>query len=146
MKTIKVSELTGAALNWVVAKCEGTLGHFVQPNEKRGITKWEVVPTTRRYTTNWAQGGPIIERERITIVCAEGDYSSTLRGYKTYWVADIGHQTADTVYGSQGDNWGDSFQIDACAMFGSTPLEAAMRCYVANNLGDTVEVPKELAT
>jgi hypothetical protein len=27
---------------------------------------------------------------------------------------------------------------------GSTPLIAAMRCYVASKLGDEVEIPKEL--
>lgn len=64
---MKTSELTGAALDWAVAKCEGTLGHYVQPNEKRGTTKWEVVASTRRYSTDWAQGGPIIEREGLTL-------------------------------------------------------------------------------
>jgi len=29
-------------------------------------------------------------------------------------------------------------------VFGDTPLEAAMRCYVASKLGDEVEVPDEL--
>jgi hypothetical protein len=29
-------------------------------------------------------------------------------------------------------------------MFGHTPLVAAMRCYVASKLGDTVEVPEEI--
>ena len=64
---MKTSELTGAALDWAVAKCEGTLGHYVQPNEKRGTTKWETTPSTRRYSTDWSQGGPIIEREGLTL-------------------------------------------------------------------------------
>jgi hypothetical protein len=29
---------------------------------------------------------------------------------------------------------------------GPTPLIAAMRCYVASKLGDTVEIPEELLT
>ena len=64
---MKTNELTGAALDWAVAKCEGTLGHYVQPNEKRGTIKWETTPSTRRYSTDWAQGGPIIEREGVTL-------------------------------------------------------------------------------
>lgn len=49
---LKTSELTGAALDWAVAKCEGAVGM----NDRLA---W--------YTpsTNWAQGGPIIEREKI---------------------------------------------------------------------------------
>ena len=44
---MKITELTGAALDWAVAKCEG------EP--------------VYSYSTNWLFGGPIIERERINI-------------------------------------------------------------------------------
>ena len=51
---MKTSALTGAALDWAVAKCEGVdLTH--------GLTDDE------RYSTNWAQGGPIIEREGMGV-------------------------------------------------------------------------------
>ena len=63
----RTSELTGAALDWAVAKCESALGHYVQPNEKRGTSKWGITTSTRRYSTNWVQGGPIIEREGLTL-------------------------------------------------------------------------------
>ncbi len=53
MKT-KTAELTGMALDWVVAKCEGHgIGVLDDP--------W-FMPSTK-----WAQGGPLIEREGITI-------------------------------------------------------------------------------
>lgn len=104
------------------------------------------VPASRH---DWAYGGPIIERERITVVCALGDYNQKKAGtpdcYDTYWVAEQGWQSAEPVYGPQGDAWGDQFQIskeDSCA--GPTPLIAAMRCLVASKLGDEVEVPEEL--
>jgi hypothetical protein len=32
-----------------------------------------------------------------------------------------------------------------CIEYGPTPLIAAMRCYVAAKLGDTVEIPEDLA-
>ena len=112
---IKTSRVIGAALDWAVAKCEGTLGHYVQPNEKRGTSKWEITPSTRRYSTDWAQGGPIIEREGIGFGFGVGIDSDQ-------WEA--GYTTPEET--------------------GPTPLTAAMRCYVASKLGDEVDVPEEL--
>ena len=47
----RVSELTGTALDWAVSKCEGLVwalhGH---------------IP----FSTDWSQGGPIIEREELS--------------------------------------------------------------------------------
>lgn len=53
MQTI---ELTGAALDWAVAKAEG-LDYF-HP---------EIGPSQPDYSTDWAQGGPIIQREKIEL-------------------------------------------------------------------------------
>ena len=99
---MKTSELTGIALDWAVAKA---------------IEEYKPVAVPH-YSTNWAQGGPIIEREKITLVCAPC--------YDTYWVAEKG-------------------RLDVDCMTGPTPLIAAMRCYVASKLGDDVEIPEELA-
>ena len=99
---VKTAELTGIVLDWAVAKCEGllhndgTVSDYWQPSEL------------------WEQGGPIIEREGIELLC------ETL-GFR--WVA----------IPQKGIEWR-----------GSTPLEAAMRCYVASKLGDEIEVPDEL--
>jgi hypothetical protein len=49
---LKTSELTGAALDWAVAKCE--VGDAI--NE---------IDDPHFYSTDWALAGPIIERERI---------------------------------------------------------------------------------
>ena len=52
---IKTSELTGNALDWAVAKCEGIQdSDFVRTH----MDAWP-------YSINWLQGGPIIEREKI---------------------------------------------------------------------------------
>ena len=48
---MKTDELTGAALNWAVAKATG---------EYKPVS----VP---QYSTDWAHGGAIIERERISV-------------------------------------------------------------------------------
>lgn len=66
-------------------------------------------------STDWAQGGPIIEREHI------GTYHFVLP--EDGWAASV---FDDPIY------------------VGPTPLIAAMRCYVASKLGDEVEVPEEL--
>ena len=58
---MKVSELTGAALDWAVAKCEGEEVRLIKGQLE---TLW----TDNGYkpSTNWAQGGPIIEREELS--------------------------------------------------------------------------------
>lgn len=59
---MKTSELTGAALDWAVAKCEGE-DYLAEP-EYDGIGNRYA---STSYSTNWAQGGPIIERGRISL-------------------------------------------------------------------------------
>jgi len=53
---MKTSELTGAALDWAVQQCEGA-------RKDIDFVWW----TDDHYTpsTNWEQGGPIIERDGI---------------------------------------------------------------------------------
>ena len=113
---MKTSELTGAALDWAVAKCEG-VEVWREPD---GIYLCEggEVGFMFRPSTDWSQGGPIIERERIDVRYTGQLWGATLR-LNEY---------------EEPDEW-----------FGPTPLIAAMRCYVASQLGDEVEVPDELA-
>ena len=58
---MRTSELTGAALDWAVAKCEGV---WVRDG---------VDDDCPEYSTNWAQGGPIIERERLDVYGFDGE-------------------------------------------------------------------------
>jgi hypothetical protein len=104
---MKTSEMTGAALDWAVAKCEG------QPDEWMADHKRGYINSP---STDWAQGGPIIERELIEIGAHEPE------GFE--WVAR--------------DYWKEN------TMTGPTPLIAAMRCFVASKLGDNIEIPEEL--
>jgi hypothetical protein len=113
---IQTKELTGAALDWAVAQCEeDRLGvSYLTPRAKAGLDS---------PSTDWAQGGPIIERERISV-----DTAPLHDG----WIA----VTSVGCYAlPNGRHYAD----------GSTPLIAAMRCYVASKLGDEVDVPHELA-
>jgi hypothetical protein len=102
IEKMKTNELKGAALDWAVAKCEvgaDFIGEIDDPHF---------------YSTDWAQGGAIIEREKIELEWGG-------HGGNEDWWACI---KADEDY---------------C---GATPLIAAMRCYVASKLGDEVEMPE----
>lgn len=101
---VKTSELTGIALNWAVAKAIGEYKPVAVPS----------------YSTDWAQGGPIIERED----CWPSRY---------YGAA----QSRGKVYQASAYNGSSAYAQ------GPTPLIAAMRCYVASKLGDTVDIPED---
>ena len=109
---IKTSELTGAALDWAVAKCGEWDGNTDADllGYVRGAEGWTYTPST-----NWAQGGPIIEEEEVA-----------------NWPDEEGGWFASSD-GGRGKDY-----------HGPTPLVAALRCYVASKLGDEVEVPDEL--
>ena len=66
---IKTAELTGVALDWVVAKCEGVSQQ--QWAWYRRTCAEEEVPENRphcyAFSTQWSAGGPVIERERIEL-------------------------------------------------------------------------------
>ena len=71
---MKTSKLTGAALNWAVAKCENEV-----PKDAFAIysTWWP-----SRYSTDWARGGPISERERIATIpfVSRSEWQATMSG------------------------------------------------------------------
>jgi len=123
---IQVKDATGSVLDWMVAKCESTLGYYVQPNEKRGTTEWKVIPQTRRYSTNWTQGGPIIDREIGNL----WKHNKLDPNEPDVWTAAAYCKAPDGTLLYYED--------------GPTPLIAAMRCYVTSKLGDEIEVPEEL--
>lgn len=60
---VKTSELQGAALDWVVAKCEG-MSRLDERTTPDGV-RW--AGDFFQPTKNWQEGGPIIEREKIDI-------------------------------------------------------------------------------
>lgn len=117
---MKTSELIGPALDWAVEVAKGS--------SKASMDYWmeKYEDEDRRYlcessSTNWSQGGPIIEREKITVI-----------GYEDQWEAYINVGLYVDNYQGDWDN------------VGHTPLIAAMRCYCCAKLGDEVEIPEEL--
>jgi hypothetical protein len=67
---VKTNELTGAALDWAVAKIEA---------ERKLFTIYPQYITP--YSTDWAQGGPIIEREELSrLICYNHNEWGCLNG------------------------------------------------------------------
>jgi hypothetical protein len=97
---VKTSILNGAALDWAVCVCED-----------------ESPSRYTQYSTDWAQAGPIIERELLTL-----DYNP-LTPHGRPWIA--------TTRGGAEE-------------YGATPLIAAMRAYVSSTFGDDVDIPEDL--
>lgn len=142
---IKTSELKGVALDWAVAKCAVHLydgqEHCIVIVNNGEVRFFKSAPINRppcqsawscplKYSTDWAQGGVIIEREGIELWCS-------LLGQPNH--NDPAWQTSHWRAKYYNRGVGDNVLFD-----GKTPLEAAMRCYVASKLGDEVEIPNEL--
>jgi hypothetical protein len=58
---MKTSELTGAALDWAVAKCKGWDAPIFNNSTRAYVATNEMGLYTFSPSTDWAQGGPIIE-------------------------------------------------------------------------------------
>jgi hypothetical protein len=77
---VKTSEAEGEVLNYLVAKCEGYFD-IDMASVHEGVTDVFYFPRWQP-STDWAQGGPIIERERICLIDQGGDYWQALWGWK----------------------------------------------------------------
>ena len=108
---MKTSELTGAALDWCVL-------HSLDDERLKGADEHYDFDSWGNFSSDWAQGGPIIEREKINVWHVGQN--------NTFWVGSLD-------------------RVDpAPESYGPTPLIAAMRCFVAFKLGDEIDIPKEL--
>jgi len=123
---MKTSELTGAALDWAVAICDGW--REVTTNNSLMLKRVDAsgAHTAYRfvedlpYSQNWGFGGPIIEHELIDL------YVSTRSGWQA--IAQDGSDAGIPLFQETGP----------------TPLIAAMRVFVSSKLGDEIEIPEEL--
>jgi hypothetical protein len=109
---VKTSNIIGPALDWMVCAAEG-----IDYVEKFCVDGIGMEHEATSPSTDWNQGGPIIEREELTV-----GYANIEGGF---WTART------TAYPPEYTR-------------GPTPLIAAMRCFVASKMGDEVEVPNEL--
>lgn len=120
---LKTSELTGAQLDYYVARAEGI------PAEQLAIrrvprTDWVHVVLEERdkigattgarvlnYSTDWAQGGPLIQKHSLDLINAFDG---------SWFVTSLRHKVED-------------------AQHGDTPLQAICRAVVRAAFGDDVE-------
>jgi hypothetical protein len=130
-------DLTEVALDWAVATCEGrTIQYDPMCFNDKSYWIWEEVPSGKggvilsqsvylkigsgySPSTNWLEGGPIFER-------------LIFQGMLIEKAGTEKEQCRATL-----DKWESVF-------YGDTPLIAAMRCYVANELGEEVKIPSKL--
>jgi hypothetical protein len=116
---MKTNELIGPALDWAVAKC---LPNATDVTFKNGVVRRQPVQYMFSPSTDWAQGGPIID--------SMGRCGLRITGSKCRYASD-----KPTFSASLNSHY---------KSYGLTPLIAAMRCYVASKLGDEVDLPEEL--
>lgn len=114
---MKTSELGGAALDWAVAKCEGFFKNDMAVVREGVVDVFYFESYTP--STDWAQGGAIIEREGINL----DNYGKNPQW--SAWTPAPERATGEAQ------------------AYGTTPLIAAMRCYVASKMGDEVELPED---
>ncbi len=113
----KVSEASGPALNWMVAKALGkrpSMFIFQQTGK---------MAAEHNYTTDPAQGDLIIDRDGIATSRQDDDHGNKYSGKARWWA---------------------QMNCRVHTAYGPTRLIAAMRCYVVSKLGEEVEVPDEL--
>lgn len=124
---IQTSELVDHALDWAVATAQGIKAYVLVERDRgqqRPLQRWCAINLSiqshDRYapSANWALAGPIIERHIFRLEDTDGGDADTER-----WLAE----------GAAG-----------VVQFGPTPLIGAMRCYVASQLGESVDVPNEV--
>ncbi len=128
MKQIKVSEATGPALDGLVAVALGA--NWVKTPESQSWMlhwpsplfgdqpRWSVCAPD--YSTNWYHGGQIVENALLAPDPMLDDNCQLIQWRCCNWKGD-----------------GSDY-------YGPTYLIAAMRCFVASKLGDTVKVPEKL--
>lgn len=116
---IKVQDASGIMLDWLVCNFD--------TSKKDMKLFWSGYCDfgMYHYSSEWEQGGPIIEREGIQILCnLTADDAARFKDAQPSWIACDKRKSHIQFYGT-------------------TPLIAAMRCYVAGKLGDEVDVPDE---
>jgi hypothetical protein len=116
----KTNDLTGPALDWAVAKCEGD-----EYTAESGVNGIGMEYEATRYSTDWSQGGPIVDK-----MIVEG---------MEVWQGNLDLKDNPVVCILEILN-GKKYIGQ-----GTTLLIAAMRCYVLYKLGEEVEVPSELS-
>lgn len=129
---VKTSDLIGPALDWAVAKAAGRCLHerirIVRYNSDSDYicedcgkdTYMEPIQQTWKPSTDWSQGGPLIEK-----------YATKLE----HWPTETTPNKSNARIAMAGSVYWES---------GPSPLVAVCRAIVRAKLGDQVDAPDEL--
>lgn len=131
---VSIGELSGARLDWAVARCEGYtlttdgISQLVEKDRKLTIlgpaTCGQGIPCGYSPSSYWVQGGQIIERQRISL-----HFCRDLRDRNGLYIdAEMSTHSFHGYWRGNHDK----------------PLVAAMRCYVASKFGEEIDVPTSL--
>ena len=108
---IPAHKLNEEQLDWAVELIERDgVHHTVQGSDDPVL-----LGVIHKFSTDWAQGGPIVERERIELTYPDDECRAAM-----------------------------FFRLIPVYSDGATPLVAAMRCYVTAKLGEEVEIPESM--
>lgn len=127
---IKPAQAEGPTLDLLVAKAKGLFEFEVYTgakviNGKLHLLKGaDVFNQPFEPSSNWAQGGLIIDLADISVQCFDRS-SPAERKWCAYMPGQMPYNSSEEIVGP-------------------TPLIAAMRCYVIGKLGAEVEIPEEL--
>ena len=118
----KVSELEGSQLDWAVFHADPYKAGFTYTNKALLLPSYKP-------SINWLQGGPILE--------------TMLKSGK--WGIEPWNTPANSIIVSNTNNecipYDGDFNKNEINSVGRTILEAAMRAFVMDKLGNEVEVP-----
>ncbi|MFY1029525.1 phage protein NinX family protein [Pseudomonas asiatica] len=142
---VKTADLVGHALDWAVAQAEGLEVFLVGPQynvpwrvfwKKRGqALEWDVLYNPHE---DWALAGPLIEKHKVSLspptsaVHRNFGYMDKRNGYYEAGV------WSSTIFGKERKHRRTAFHHP------DNPLIVAMQAIAQFELGDTVQVPKEL--
>ena len=117
---VKTAELAGSALDWAVAQVESEkyIAKHITKTSLNLAGQVVAVEHTANYrpSSDWAQGGPLIDKYNIWLSGPIGDRKE----------------------------WSAAIDLSTDEMHGETALIALCRCIVGARLGDVVQVPAEL--
>lgn len=125
---ISVEHLQGDELLWAVASALGK-----EPSSSFLWARGVFVPTKdvsykAPFRFGYANALALAEKEGISLLCLKDDPFVVLgRRIEPWWAC-----------------YGDATDDDTLGHSGATPVEAILRCFVEETLGESVEVPPEL--
>lgn len=122
---IKVSELSGAALDWAVARVEAVQVSFIDGEvatpELCMTALGDVYNPAYSPSTDWSQGGPLLSKYKIT-VGADTGRNNRLVFWAYAGVAEDGYPVTE----------------------GEDHLVSSMRAIIASMFGEEIEIPEDL--